>query len=64
MTDDAQRGRYLAPRALQVFGIVLLVGSAVFWAITDRESTLLFGSAMALIGAGSYGDVVAAHRKP
>jgi len=50
MSDD----RYLSPRLLQLLGLVLLIASAVFWAVTARESVLLMSSAMSLIGLGAY----------
>ena len=50
MTPD----RYLSPFVLQLLGVVLLVGSAIFWAVTGRESVLLMGAAMSLIGLGAY----------
>lgn len=57
-------GRYLSPRILQVLGILLLVGSAVFWAASGRESILLMSSAMSLIGLGAYAGAQAALRTP
>lgn len=45
---------YLPPRLLQLLGIALLIGSAVFWGWTGRESALLMGAAMSLILLGSY----------
>jgi hypothetical protein len=45
---------YLPPRLLQTIGVALLIGSAVFWAITGRESLVLLSSAMSLIGLGAY----------
>lgn len=46
--------RYLSPILLQSVGVLLLIGSAVFWALTDRESVLMMSSAMSLIGLGAY----------
>lgn len=46
--------RYLSPASIQIIGILLLIGSAVFWAVTGRESVLLMSSAMSLIGFGAY----------
>ena len=45
---------YLPPRLLQLLGVLLLVGSAIFWAVTSRESALLMSAAMTLILLGSY----------
>lgn len=55
---------YLSPRILQVLGIVLLIGSAVFWAWTGRESVLLMSSAMSLIGLGAYAGAQHALKRP
>lgn len=52
--------RYLSPMLLQVIGVCLLVGSAVFWGVTGRESVLLMGAAMSLIGLGAYRGVTQA----
>ena len=46
--------RYLPPRVLQIVGLVLLLGFAVFWAATGRESVLLVGAAGSLILLGGY----------
>lgn len=46
--------RYLPPRLLQVIGLALLLGFAVFWALTGRESVLLVGAAGSLILLGGY----------
>jgi hypothetical protein len=54
---------YLSPRTLQVLGILLLVGSAGFWAVTGRESVLLMSSAMSLIGIGAYRGATETLRK-
>lgn len=48
------KNSYLPPRLLQILGILLLIGSAVFWAITGRESLLLMSAAMSLIGLGAF----------
>lgn len=55
---------YLPPRILQLLGIVLLIGSAVFWGATGRESVLLMSSAMSLIGLGAYAGAQNALRSP
>lgn len=49
--------RYLSPIVLQLVGVALLLGSAGFWAVTGRESVLLMGAAMSLIGLGAYRGV-------
>jgi hypothetical protein len=61
MNKDA---RYLSPRILQVLGILLLVGSAVFWGVTGRESVLFMSSAMSLIGLGAYAQAALGSRVP
>lgn len=53
----SRQDRYLSPILLQTLGVVLLIGSAVFWGITGRESVLLMGAAMSLIGLGAYRGV-------
>jgi hypothetical protein len=45
---------YLPPWLLQLLGVVVLVGSVVFWAITGRESVLFVSGALSLIGLGAY----------
>lgn len=50
--------RYLPPRLLQMIGIGLLVGFAVFWAVTGRESVLLVGAAGSMILLGRYEGVM------
>lgn len=57
-------GTYLPPRLLQLLGVALLIGSAVFWAVTGRESVLLMSSAMSLIGLGAYAGAQNALRRP
>lgn len=56
--------RYLSPIILQLLGIALLVGSAVFWGVTGRESVLLMSSAMSLIGIGAYRGVSNLLKRP
>lgn len=46
-------GDYLSPRVLQLVGLLLLLGSGAFWALTQRESLLLVSSAMTLILGGT-----------
>lgn len=46
--------RLISPRVLQVVGLVMLVGAFGFWAYSGRESALLVGAALSLIGLGSY----------
>jgi hypothetical protein len=45
---------YLQPRVLQAVGVLLLLGSAVFWGVTGHQSALLIGAALSLIGLGAY----------
>lgn len=45
---------YLPAVALQLLGVLLLVGSVAFWAATGHESALFVGAAMSLIGLGAY----------
>lgn len=41
----------------------MLVATALFWALTDRESALFVGAALTLIGVGSYERTVAQLRE-
>lgn len=55
MPDDLHSGeKYLPAKILQIVGLMLLVGAAVFWALTGRESALLMSAAMSLILLGAY----------
>lgn len=45
---------YLPPRLLQGVGVLLLIGSALFWGVTGHQSALLVGAALSLIGLGAY----------
>lgn len=55
MTDGLHSGeRYLPAKILQIVGLMLLIGAAVFWALTGRESALLMSAAMSLILLGAY----------
>lgn len=56
--------RYLSPIVLQLIGVALLVGSAIFWGLSGRESVLLMGAAMSLIGLGAYRGVQKALMPP
>ena len=47
-------GHYLSPRLLQITGLLLLIGSAVFWAVTGHQSALLVGAALSLCALGAY----------
>lgn len=47
-------GRYLPPWLLQIVGLVLLLGFAVFWIVTSRESVLMLGASGTLILLGRY----------
>lgn len=55
MPNDVFSGeKYLPARLLQGIGLLLLIGAAVFWAFTGRESALLMSAAMSLILLGAY----------
>lgn len=45
---------YLSPKSLQIAGLVLLFAAAGFWGVTGKESVLIMGAAMSLIGLGAY----------
>lgn len=49
-----RQGHYLSPRSIQIVGVVLLVASAVFWAVTGQQSALLVGAAVSLCALGAY----------
>lgn len=42
----------LSARTLQLFGLLLIAGSAVFWGFTGRESALLVGAGVTLSTLG------------
>lgn len=42
----------LSAKTLQIFGLLLILASAVFWAFTARESTLLVGAGVTLSTLG------------
>lgn len=42
----------LSPVVLQLIGVVLLVSSALFWAITDRSNVELVSASLTLITLG------------
>lgn len=48
-----RNGAYLSPRLIQGVGILLLIGSAVFWAYTGSESILFVSASLSLIGIGT-----------
>lgn len=50
-------GRYLSPRLLQGVGVVLLILSGFYWAVTGHQSALFVSAAMGLIGLGSYAGI-------
>jgi hypothetical protein len=49
--------RYLSARLLQSVGVLLLLGSAIYWGVTGNQSSLFVGAAMSLIGIGAYQGV-------
>lgn len=55
--------RLLPPWAIQIIGLLLLIAAAAFWFISDRESPLLVGAALTLIGLGAYGSAQKTLRK-
>lgn len=54
---------YLAPRVLQLLGVLLLIGAVVFWALTGRESAYVMGAAMTLILLSGYQGALATLRR-
>jgi uncharacterized membrane protein YadS len=47
---NGSKGRPLAVSTIQVCGIVLMIVVVGVWIIQDRQSSLLVGAAMAMIG--------------
>lgn len=43
-----RRTDQLAARTLQIAGLLLIFGSAIFWAFTNRQSALLLGAGVTL----------------
>ena len=58
--DNNGADRYLPARFLQLVGLLMLVGFAIFWGVTGRESALLMSAAMSLILLGAYRGAVEA----
>lgn len=50
--EASDPSRQLSARTLQVFGLLLILASAVFWAFTQRESALLVGAGITLSTLG------------
>lgn len=65
MTEIVQKAAsgFLSPKVLQVTGLILLVGSAIFWAVSGRQSALFCSAALTLIGVGSYADLITTLKK-
>ena len=53
LTSVYQNG-HLAPRVLQITGLIVLIASVVFWMVTGAQSVLMVSAALSLIGVGSY----------
>lgn len=55
-TDETRQpaDRLISARTLQTVGLILLVAAFVFWGLTGRESALMVGAALSLIGLGAY----------
>jgi len=58
--EQSNADRYLPARFLQIVGLVLLIGFAIFWGVTGRESALLMSAAMSLILLGAYRGAIEA----
>jgi len=48
---------YLPPALVQVIGLLIVIGSAVFWAITGKQSALLIGAGMTMVSVGAVRGV-------
>lgn len=60
MDNQSGSDKYLPARFLQGVGLILLVGFAIFWGVTGRESALLMSAAMSLILLGAYRGAIEA----
>jgi len=60
MAETNSSDRYLPAKSLQIVGLILLIGFAIFWGVTGRESALLMSAAMSLILLGAYRGAVEA----
>ncbi len=52
-----RNGHYISPFLLQLLGVLILVGAVAFWAVTGRQSQLIVGAAMMLIGLGAWARI-------
>lgn len=48
----SESAKQLSARTLQLFGLLLIASSAVFWALTNRESALMVGAGITLSTLG------------
>jgi hypothetical protein len=53
-----KEGGYLSPIIFQVVGLVILIGSVVYWVFTGKSSPLFVGAALSLIAYGSAGGAI------
>lgn len=60
---SADRKSRLAPRTLQIIGIVGLVASVTFWMVTGRESLLFVSTFASLALFGNYERAMEALRE-
>lgn len=51
------RGLYLPPIVLQMTGLAVFIGAAVFWAVTGHESVLVMSAALSLTALGAYSGI-------
>lgn len=46
--------KFLPPFALQIAGLIIVVGAVVFWAVTGHQSALVMGAGLSLTALGAY----------
>lgn len=50
----ARQGVHLAPYILQIAGLVGFFVSLAFWIATDKQSALMMGACLSLVGIAEY----------
>lgn len=45
-------GHYLRPSRIQAIGIGLIVAASIFWAVTERQSSLIIGAGLTMVLLG------------
>lgn len=47
-------GPFLSPRLLQLAGLVIIIGSLVYWVLSEHQSVLFVGAGLSLCTLGAY----------